>query len=113
MQDAEGNEIRTVRPFATATQYMDWERANCGQCAKAASREDFENGKFNCSIEKELAYGTVDDGTISDDAAERMDYHRYKGRYVWRCGAFVPKSDNPKDMIAAELAEGSGDGASL
>lgn len=74
----------TVRPFSSGTQYLDWERANCGRCKKAASLEDFHAGKFQCDIEKELAYGTVGDGTISDEIAARLKID--KEAYIWPCG---------------------------
>lgn len=87
MKDANGKEM-TVRPFSTGTQYMDWERVNCGRCKKAATRAEFERGEFRCDIEKELAYGTVGDGTINDEIAARLKIDRK--RYVWQCGEWDP-----------------------
>ena len=101
MQDSEGNEIRTIRPFSTGTQYMDWEASNCGRCIKASTKEEFERGEFACSIEMELAYGTVGDGTISDDAATRMRYVENKGKYVWQCGEWEP-TEEWKTIVTAK-----------
>lgn len=83
MKDAWGKEM-TVRPFSNGTQYMDWERVNCGRCKKAATLEEFHAGKFQCDIEKELVYGTVGDGTISDEIAARLKIDEKS--YVWPCG---------------------------
>lgn len=88
MKDANGKEM-TVRPFATGTQYLNWEFQNCGRCKKAATEEEFRRGEFRCDIEKELAYGAALDGTIGDEIAKRLKIQR--GLYLWPCGELEAK----------------------
>jgi len=83
--------VRKIRPFSNGTQYMDWEASNCGRCKKAATEEQLYNGDIPCDIEKEVAYAACDDGTITEEIAERMAFTRRK--YVWQCGEWDPTEE--------------------
>lgn len=61
---------------------MDWEAINCGRCKKAAPAEELPT----CDIEYALGEALIDDGTVSEDIAERMGHLKNRGRYGWPCG---------------------------
>lgn len=78
------SEKRTVRPFSTGSQYMDWEAKNCDGC----------DLRHRCSILRALAFACIDDGTITATMATRMGADRSGNRYAWPCPERSPQFSN-------------------
>lgn len=64
-----------VKPFSSGSQFDDWEASNCHKC------KYYELG--NCDIALALIFAYWDDGTVSQEIANRMGY--VKDKYVWQC----------------------------
>ena len=57
----EANTTARVRPFSSGTEYMDWERNNCGRCNIDSD---------TCPYAFDMMLATVGDGTITRATAE-------------------------------------------
>ncbi len=78
-------------PFHCGTQFADWEESNCCQCRKNAEPDKMPT----CPIQYALIAAMFDDGSVSDEIAERMGYAENKGHYNWRCKEFEDASQPP------------------
>jgi len=86
-----------VRPFYCGSQFIDWQDANCCQCAKYSFQVDPATGKTRepldedevCQIELALhrAALDLDDVTVSAEMGRRMGFVD-PWDYNWRCGEF-------------------------
>ena len=75
------------RPFSGFTQFVSWERANCGSCAKSTPL----GGR--CRIESALYRAMWNDGSVSRRIAERMGYLKSslpQVAYTWPCPEHDP-----------------------
>lgn len=82
------SENAKVRPFSNGSQFADWTASNCERCAKGAPIGSAEWP--TCPIEYALAYACIDDGTITQEIADRMGYEHSTARYVWMCCEWLP-----------------------
>lgn len=80
------------RPFHCGTQAADWEENNCAVCVKGASEDpDKFMDTLSCPIQKAITEAYWDDGSVSEEIAERMGYldnspPRQKGfSLIWLC----------------------------
>ena len=56
---------KMVRPFASGTEFMDWEWRNCGECVKSSE------GHGTCDLEDALYEGMIS-GEITQVQADRI-----------------------------------------
>ncbi len=70
-----------INIFSNGGQYGDWITANCQKCIK--SRADCSA----CDIELALTYAYFDDGMVSKEIADRMNFEPLV--YNWECGDLV------------------------
>ena len=83
-------------PFYCGSQYHDWTDANCEGCKKAFGpkwdgESPWTDDDMPCDIERTLFYALLDDGTVSDEIAERMGCNRWPNHNIWPC----PERDPP------------------
>jgi hypothetical protein len=68
-------------PFSTCSQYGDWAASNCWRCTKDAPIGVVPT----CPIQIAVDNACFDDGTVSEDIAQRMGFLENEGHYVWPC----------------------------
>lgn len=69
-----GGVTERVTVFSNGTEYMSWRHVNCDQCKKDCPSDG--NGNFGdplCDIEEALAFGSIDDGKIKKELADRAN----------------------------------------
>lgn len=75
--------MNKIRPFSCGSQFIDWQVRNCKNCKKfietPASADEIQ-----CEIDLALFMSSWDDGTISQEIADRMGYNN-KEDYSWDC----------------------------
>ncbi len=79
--------MKRIRPFDNGSQYADWTMGNCDRCTKY--NFEAESPEETCDIEWALSMASADDGTISQDIADRCGYTANKGCYGWQCPEMV------------------------
>lgn len=85
-----------IRPFSRGTQFMDWERHNCGLCNHAYDDDD----NPTCPILSALYDALWGDGTITEEMWQRMGGHFWNipqlGQfcYSWPCVEFRGEGDS-------------------
>lgn len=101
-----------VYPFSNGSQYVNWTCANCERCTKQAD-PDASFDKMPCQIEAALAYASIDDGSVTEEIAERMGVNFWKSKdkflYNWPCPEYRNKeTGEPWGDYSAEISERAG-----
>jgi hypothetical protein len=97
-------EIR-VRPFHCGSQYADWESRNCDNCTKGLK---IGRARFRCPLQKAITIAYWDDGTVSEDIADRIGVPKAGDRWGWRCPEFDKSDDRPKQSKPPRTREHKG-----
>ena len=75
-----------IFPFANGTQYLDWDHVNCFHCKKATINS---SKILDCQIEQSLVNACFEDGSVTEDIANRMGYKdETPPLHIWQCGEF-------------------------
>lgn len=98
-EEAEAIEAKkNVRPFSCGTQDIDWQDRNCCRCARLPDGfwEQYWKMESGCEIFDALSFAAVDDGTITEEIAERMGYVGGPPfDYTWDCKERILEKSRP------------------